>query len=65
MLSFKNLNDNVKQVAFAEIKSICTKFNIDLKSNIQLPTAKNIEKLSDSNSLQIANVELDSELETA
>lgn len=65
VLSFKNLNDNVKQVAFAEIKSICIKFNIDLKSNIQLPTAKIIEKLSDLNVLQIANLELDSELETA
>ena len=65
VLSFKNLSDEVKYLAFSEIQVVCKKFNIELKSNIQSPFANKIEKLSDLKATLIEDVEVKSELETA
>ena len=65
VLSLKNLSKEVKYLAFAEIQTVCKKFNIELKSNIQTPFANKIEKLADLNAFLIEDVEVKSELETA
>ena len=51
VLSLKNLSQEVKYLAFAEIQTVCKKFNIELKSNIQTPFANKIEKLADLNAV--------------
>ena len=65
VLSFKNLSNDVKYLAFFEIQAVCKKFNIELKSSSQLPFANKIEKLSDLKATLIEDVEVKSELETA
>jgi hypothetical protein len=65
VLSLKNLSQEVRYLAFAEIQTVCKKFNIELKSNIQTPFANKIEKLADLNAFLIEDVEVKSELETA
>ena len=65
VLSLKNLSEEVRVLALAEIQVVCKKFNIKLKSNIQSPFAKKIEKLADLNAFLIEDVEVKSELETA
>jgi hypothetical protein len=64
MLSFKNLSDKERTLAFAEIESVCKKFNIKIKSNIQLTFASKIAKLSESSKTLIEDVEVKLQLET-
>jgi hypothetical protein len=65
VLSLKNLSEEVRVLALAEIQTVCKKFNIELKSNIQSSFANKIEKLADLNAFLIEDVEVKSELETA
>ena len=65
LLSFKNVSDSDKLLAYNQIQKICRKFNIELKSKIDSPFSSKIKKLSDLNSVAIDDVTSQAELETA
>ena len=65
LLSFKNVSDSEKIIAYNQIQKICTKFNIELKSKIDSPFSSQIKKLSDLNSVAIEDVTSKAELQTA
>jgi hypothetical protein len=65
LLSFKNVSDSEKLIAYNQIQKICSKFNIELKSKINSPFSSKIKKLSDLNSVAIEDVTPKAELETA
>lgn len=65
LLSFKNVLESDKFVAYKEIQEICKKFNIEPKSKVDSPFTSQIKKLSDLNAVQIEDVTPKAELETA
>ena len=65
LLSFKNVLESDKFIAYKKIQDICTQFKIELKSKIDSPFTTQIKKLSDLNAVQIEDVTPKAELETA
>jgi hypothetical protein len=53
MLSFKNVDDSEKSLAFSLIKQICDKFKIELKVNIHSSFNDAIKSLSDLNAVSM------------
>jgi len=65
LLSFKNVSDSDKLIAYNQIQAICSKFNIELKSKVASPFSSKIKKLSDLNAVAIEDATPKAELETA
>lgn len=65
LLSFKNVSESDKFIAYKKIQDICTKFKIELKSKIDSPFTPQIKKLSDLSAVEIEDVTPKAELEIA
>lgn len=52
-LSFKNVEDFDKSIAFNLIKQLCNKFKIELKFNIESPFSAQIKSLTDLNAVPV------------
>jgi hypothetical protein len=52
-LSFKNVPDSEKSLAYTLIKDICEKFKVELKFNIDSPFSEKIKSLSDLNATAV------------
>jgi hypothetical protein len=64
ILSFKNLSVTDQSIAFTEIQSVCNKFNIDFKSNIQFTLTNKMPMLNHSTMTLIEDIKVKNHLET-
>lgn len=64
ILSFKNLSVTEQSIAFTEIQSVCNKFNIDVKSNVQFTLTNSIPMLNHSTMTLIEDIKVKNHPET-